>query len=100
MASLVDQTWRPPCQRGAPACSSRRRIFLLRQRGLGEGVLLAAAQQTPEQARELARGGDDRDRVPAPRADALVEAGDWAGLADRRPARLDERVTGADRALL
>jgi hypothetical protein len=34
------------------------------QRRLGEGVILAAREQTPEQARELARGGDDRDRVP------------------------------------
>jgi hypothetical protein len=27
--AAVDQTPRPPCRRGALACSSRRRIFLL-----------------------------------------------------------------------
>src|SRR5215218_768520 len=74
--------------------------LLLGQRGLREGVILAAREQAPEQARQLACAGDDRDRVSATRPDALIEAGDRAGLAHRRPARLDERVTGADRALL
>ena len=95
-----DQMSRPPWQRGAPAVISRRRIFLLGQRRLGVGVVLAAREQAPEQAGELAGGGDDRDRVPAAGLDALVERGDRAGLADGRPARFDERVAGAARALL
>ena len=47
--------------------------LLLGQRGLGVGVVLVAREQAPEQARELARGGDDRDRVAAAGADALIE---------------------------
>src|SRR5271165_657146 len=43
------------------------------QRGLLVGVVLLTGQQTPEQARELARCRDDRDRVPAPCTDALIE---------------------------
>src|SRR5829696_1169014 len=74
--------------------------LLLRQRGLREGVVLAAREQAPEQARELASAGDDGDRMPAARPDALIEAGDRSRLAHRRPAGLDERVTGAGRALL
>jgi hypothetical protein len=38
--------------------------------------------------------------VPAARADALVEGVQRAGLAHRRPARLHERVTRTDLALL
>src|SRR5215216_7083318 len=37
------------------------------------GVVLLAREQTPEQAGELARGRDDRDRVAAAGADPLVE---------------------------
>src|SRR4051812_40620074 len=44
--------------------------LLLRQRRLGEGVVLTAGQQAPEQAGELARRRDDRDLVAAPRLDA------------------------------
>src|SRR5215211_6367576 len=69
--------------------------LLLGQRGLREGVVLAAREQTPKQTRQLACAGDDRDRVSATRLDALIEAGDRAGLAHRRPARLNEHVTGA-----
>src|SRR5918997_2030237 len=35
--------------------------LLARQRRLGVGVVLPAREQTPEEAGELARGGDDRD---------------------------------------
>jgi hypothetical protein len=73
--------------------------LLFGQRRLGVGVILAAREQAPEQARELARRGDDGDRVPALGLDALIEGGDRAGLADGRPARLDERVTRAARSL-
>jgi hypothetical protein len=52
------------------------------QRRLGKGVVLAAGQQAPEQAGELARCGDDRDRVTALGFDARVEGGDRTGLAD------------------
>ena len=53
--------------------------LLLGQRRLREGVVLAAREQAPEQACELAGAGDDRDRVPAARLDALIEAGDRPG---------------------
>ena len=92
-------------RRGRPGGAGRRRQLeaahlLGRQRRLGERVVLAAGEQAPEQAGELARRGDDRDRVPALGLDARVERGDRAGLADGRPARLDERVPGAVGALL
>ena len=45
--------------------------LLGRQRGLAEGVVLLAPKQDPEQAREFARGGGDRDLVAAASADAL-----------------------------
>src|SRR5512133_2553475 len=70
------------------------------QRRLGEGVVLAAGRQAPERTRALACGGDDGDRVTAALPDALIAAADRAGLADGRPARLDERVAGAAGALL
>jgi hypothetical protein len=70
------------------------------QRRLGVGVVLLASEQTPEQAGQLARRGDDRDRVSAAGADAFVERVQRAGLADGRPARLDQRVPRPDRPLL
>ena len=69
--------------------------LLAGQRRLLVGVVLFAREQAPEQAGELACGRDDRDGVAAAGADALVEGVQRAGLADRRPARLDERVAGA-----
>jgi hypothetical protein len=53
--------------------------FLFGQRGLLERVVLAAGEQAPEQAGELARSGHDRDLVAAPGADALVEGAQRAG---------------------
>ena len=66
--------------------------LLAGQRRLGVGVVLLAREQAPEQAGELARGGDNRDRVPAARADALRRrrAADRAGgprSSTPRPAR-------------
>jgi hypothetical protein len=61
------------------------------QRRLGVGVVLAAGEQAPERAGELAGAGDDGDLVTAARADALVEGAQRAGLPDRAPACLDER---------
>ena len=55
------------------------------QRRLLVGVVLAAGEQAPEQARELARGRDDRLAVPAAGADALIERAQRAGLADGPP---------------
>jgi len=43
------------------------------QRRLPEGLVLLAPEQHPEQARELARCGDDRDLVTATQANTLVE---------------------------
>jgi hypothetical protein len=40
---------------------------------LGVRVVLVAGEQAPEQARELARGGDGRDLVSAAGADPLVK---------------------------
>src|SRR5271167_1253371 len=74
--------------------------LLLGQRGLLVGVVLFAGEQTPEQARELARGGDDRHRVSTACADALIEGMKGTGLAHRRPARLHERVARPGRAPL
>jgi hypothetical protein len=74
--------------------------LLARQRRLGVGVVGLAREQAPEQTGELARGRDRGDGVSAAGADALVERVQRTGLADRGPARLDERVAGADRALL
>ena len=80
-ACCAIQTPRPAlARRGAPAVSSSRRSFLARQRGLAEGVVLLAGEQAPEQAGELARGGDDRDLVAAAGADALVEGAQRPGL--------------------
>jgi len=94
----------PDAGRALVARSAGRELepaqFLARQRRLGEGVVLFAAEQAPEQARELARGGDDGDLVAAAGADTLVEGAQRPGLADRAPARLDERVAGRPRALL
>ena len=65
--------------------------LLGRQRRLPEGVVLLAPEQHPEQAREFARRGDDRDLVAAAGADALVEGVQRARVADGAPAGLDER---------
>src|SRR5664279_1371563 len=62
--------------------------LLLGQRGLGVGVVLFAGEQTPEQARELSGGRDDRHRVPAACANALIERVQRTGLAHRGPTRL------------
>jgi len=63
----------PDAGRALVARSAGRELepaqFLARQRRLGEGVVLFAAEQAPEQARELARGGDDGDLVAAAGAD-------------------------------
>src|SRR5215210_7081734 len=95
---------RPDVAAALPARGARGELeaahLLGRQRRLRERVVLAAGEQTPEQTRELARGGDDRDRVAALGLDARVEGGDRAGLADGRPARLNKRVPGTVGALL
>src|SRR5215208_7166313 len=85
----------PALELGGAGLQLEATHLLLGQRGLREGVVLAAREQAPEQARQLACAGDDRDRVSATRLHALIEAGDRAGLAHRRPARLNEHVTGA-----
>src|SRR5215207_8332910 len=90
---------RPDTAAALPAGSAGLQLeaahLFLGQRGLREGVILAARQQAPEQTCELASARDDRDRVAAARLDAPVEARDRTGLADGRPTRLDQRVTGA-----
>jgi len=48
--------------------------LLLGERGLLEGVVLFAGEQMPEQAGQLARGGDDRDAMAAAGAD-IVDVG-------------------------
>ena len=85
---------------GVPGGELEPAQLLFGQRRLGVGVVLFAREQTPAQAGELARGRDDRDGVPAARAHALVEGVQRTGLADGRPACLDQRVARADRALL
>jgi hypothetical protein len=45
-----------------------------------------APEQDPEQTRELARRGGDRDLVATASADALIEGVQWARVADRAPA--------------
>src|SRR5215211_9306573 len=74
--------------------------LLGRQRRLLVGVVLAAAEQAPEQRRELAGGRDDGDLAAAPAADALIKRAQRAGLLDDRPGRLDERPARRGRALL
>ena len=91
---------RSPCGSGRRRGSRAGAASCAVSEGWPIGVVLLAREQTPEQARELARGGDDRDLVAAAGADALVEGVQRAGLADRAPARLDQRVARARRALL
>src|SRR3954451_17169717 len=67
--------------------------LLLGQRRLGVGVVLAAGEQAPEQARELAGAGDDRDLVASAGADALVEGAQRTGLTHGAPGCFDEGVT-------
>ena len=94
MALLADQMPGLTLPRSAPAWSSSRRSFLRVSEGCCVGVVLAAGEHAPEQAGELARGGDDGDLVAAAGADALVEGAQRAGLAHDAPGRLDERVPG------
>src|SRR5215210_3089493 len=58
---------RPDAAAALPARSAGLQFeaahLLLGQRRLREGVVLAAREQTPEQTRQLARAGNDRDRV-------------------------------------
>jgi hypothetical protein len=70
------------------------------QRGLLVGLVLAVREQAPEQDRELARDGDDRDPVAAAGADPLIQGVQRAGLVDDRPGRLDERPARRGRTLL
>src|SRR3954454_14336285 len=70
------------------------------QRGLAEGVVLAAPEQDPEQAGELAGRGGDRDLVAAAGAEALIEGVQRAGLADGARAGLNQRDAHRGGALL
>src|SRR5688572_9566267 len=74
--------------------------LLGRQRGLAERVVLLAPEQDPEQARELAGRGGDRDLVAAASADALVEGAQRARIADRAPTGLHKRDSHRSGALL
>jgi hypothetical protein len=98
----------PPRRSGAWPCSAEprphaapgratRRKAAPRDRRHSAGV-----QDRPDVIDPLLEGPHLGDRVgqPVPRRDARVERVQRTGLADRRPARLDERVAGADRALL
>ena len=79
IASLVDQTPWPPCQRGAPAASSGARVALLR--GLGHrrrirlaggvigGVLRLAGRKDARRARRAGRDDDPRPGWPFPLSD-------------------------------
>ena len=64
------------------------------------GVVLAAGEQEPEQARELARARDDGDPVSTAGTQALVEGVLRAGLANGAPGRLDQRPARRCGALL
>jgi hypothetical protein len=86
-------------RRGAGADLEQAQL-LGRQRGLRVGVVLATAEQRPEQDRELARGRDDGDPAAAPGADPLIERAQRAGLLDDRPGRLDQRPARRRGALL
>ena len=66
------------------------------QRGLLVGVVLVAGEQEPEQARELARGGDDRDRWPRRARIALIE-GVHAGRVGERRSRPPRPAPSAPR---
>ena len=74
--------------------------LLGRQRRLGVGVVLTAREQTLEQTRELARGGDGCDVVAAAGADALVKRAQRAGLAHDGVRCLDQRLARLRAALL
>ena len=81
--------------RGRPCGEFEPADLLSRQRRLAIGVVLRARQQVPEERRELARGGDDGDLVPAPRPHALVEGAQWPRRANGDPSGLDEEDQGA-----